>query len=209
MNNVYRNSCRNEDGSVIVIVMIVLALLTVIGISATNMSVTEQKISGNDKNQKITFYHVESGPYGMSKWVSRILTTRELSEDGDGAGSGVAGKHRFIYQHDDLGAFLRDVFGFDHDWDWVSDLSFTMKTGLKGEDGVARTQTTEVKARLNKVKSRQAKGGGAEFGMGASGIGEKASVEIPFWFTAYTESGLASEAITTEYVKMLGVPGGL
>ena len=52
---------KNEQGSVIVIAIIILALLTIIGISATNMSSTEVKVSTNAMLHNIAFYAADSG----------------------------------------------------------------------------------------------------------------------------------------------------
>ncbi len=55
---------KNEEGSVIIIAIVILALLTIIGISATNTTTIELQISSNDKSHKITFYAAEAArPY--------------------------------------------------------------------------------------------------------------------------------------------------
>lgn len=52
---------KEEDGSIIVIALVVLALVTVIGISSTNTTSVELQIAANEKFQKIAFYSAESG----------------------------------------------------------------------------------------------------------------------------------------------------
>jgi Tfp pilus assembly protein PilX len=52
---------RNEKGSVVVIALMMLALLTIIGISATNTSTTEVQIATNEHLYKIAFYATEAG----------------------------------------------------------------------------------------------------------------------------------------------------
>ena len=51
----------NEDGYVIIAAIMVLALLTLIGISATNISTTERQISTNSLLYERAFYTAESG----------------------------------------------------------------------------------------------------------------------------------------------------
>ena len=51
----------NDRGSVIVAAMMILALLTIIGIAATNMSNTELKISTNSLLYERAFYTAEAG----------------------------------------------------------------------------------------------------------------------------------------------------
>ena len=51
---------RNEDGSAIILALMILVLLTVIGIAGSNSTRTEMKIASNDKLNKITFYAAEA-----------------------------------------------------------------------------------------------------------------------------------------------------
>jgi Tfp pilus assembly protein PilX len=51
----------NEKGSVIVVAMIILALLTLIGVSAVTTSTTEVNIAANDQLNKMMFYTADAG----------------------------------------------------------------------------------------------------------------------------------------------------
>ena len=51
---------NNEDGSVIVIALVVLLLLTMIGNSATNTSTLEIQVAGNERNYKRNFFKTEA-----------------------------------------------------------------------------------------------------------------------------------------------------
>lgn len=51
----------NEDGFLLVITMLILVVLTLIGISATNLSRIELQIAGNDRLHKETFYQADGG----------------------------------------------------------------------------------------------------------------------------------------------------
>jgi len=52
---------NNEKGSVLIVAVIFLMLLTVLGIFATTTSTIELQISGNDKINKMVFYAADSG----------------------------------------------------------------------------------------------------------------------------------------------------
>ncbi len=52
---------RDERGSVLIIAILVLLLLTLIGIFATNTTTIDLNISGNDKVSKIAFYQADGG----------------------------------------------------------------------------------------------------------------------------------------------------
>jgi Tfp pilus assembly protein PilX len=52
---------KNDNGSALIYVLLILVLLTVIGLSASRTTVSELKISGNDKLHKIAFFAADSG----------------------------------------------------------------------------------------------------------------------------------------------------
>ena len=51
---------NNEDGSVLILALIMLVLLTLIGISATTTSMIENKIAGNERVYKRNLYSAEA-----------------------------------------------------------------------------------------------------------------------------------------------------
>ena len=52
---------KNEDGYIIIAALLILALLTIISVSAINMSTTELKIATNELLYEKAFYAAESG----------------------------------------------------------------------------------------------------------------------------------------------------
>lgn len=52
---------KNEDGSVMVLALIILVLLTLMGLSATNTSTIEVQIANNERIYKDNFYKAEAG----------------------------------------------------------------------------------------------------------------------------------------------------
>jgi len=52
---------RNEGGFVLIVALLIMVVLTIIGIAATNTSIFELMISGNDKVHKRTLYQAEAG----------------------------------------------------------------------------------------------------------------------------------------------------
>lgn len=69
-------SFRNEDGSALIVAVLILLLCTIIGIFATNTSTIEIQISGNDKFHKIAFYCADSGVYTVPKLISPIIDVK-------------------------------------------------------------------------------------------------------------------------------------
>ena len=58
---IIRDSICNENGSVLLISVVILMLLTVLGIAATTTSTIEIQIAGNDKINKMVFFAADSG----------------------------------------------------------------------------------------------------------------------------------------------------
>jgi len=52
---------KNEDGSVLIIALIMLVLLTILGMTATSTSNIELQIAGNERNYKRAFFTANSG----------------------------------------------------------------------------------------------------------------------------------------------------
>ena len=52
---------KNENGSVIVVALIILALLTILGIAGTNTSTLEVRIATNSQDHQLDFYVADSG----------------------------------------------------------------------------------------------------------------------------------------------------
>ena len=55
------SNLKCDDGSIVVVALIMLALLSIIGIAATNTSNTEVKISTNEQLYKIVFFGADTG----------------------------------------------------------------------------------------------------------------------------------------------------
>ena len=65
-------SLNNEKGSVLVLALLLLAVLTVVGLSSINMSVTEYKIVGNERVYQNNFYRAESAALEAAKRLDLI-----------------------------------------------------------------------------------------------------------------------------------------
>ena len=58
---------NNENGSVLVVTLIMLCLLSLIGIAASRTSETEVIVANNQRNYKVAFYTAETARYYVSK----------------------------------------------------------------------------------------------------------------------------------------------
>ena len=60
---------RNEDGSVMLVALLLMAVLTIMGIAAINTSNIEILISSNDRSYKQNFYRSEAAAYEAAQRV--------------------------------------------------------------------------------------------------------------------------------------------
>lgn len=60
----------NENGTIIFVAIIFLALLTLVGVSSINTSTTEVRIAGNAQYNKIEFYIADSGWREGAMWLN-------------------------------------------------------------------------------------------------------------------------------------------
>jgi hypothetical protein len=196
MNSIQKDPGR-ERGSVILLVMLILALLTIIGISAANMSTTEIKIAANDKNYKMAFYYAESGIFGTAKWIGQVVEGNEVPAAGVG--------NRFSYLdedvsgNDDLQQLLHEAMGYASAYDQADDLQFAMSSPITpGTVGVD----------FNRRKSIPLAGSSNKFATGASGVGVNNAIQMPYIISSNSnaDNNASAEVIAT-YMKINGVGG--
>lgn len=56
-----RNISCNDDGYVLVVALLVMAILSLLGVAGMNTSIFEMQVAGNDWNAKRTFYRADGG----------------------------------------------------------------------------------------------------------------------------------------------------
>ncbi len=56
-----KSMLKNEDGSILIVTVLILLLLTFLGFWAHNTTVTELQIAGSDKSIKTVFYAADAG----------------------------------------------------------------------------------------------------------------------------------------------------
>ena len=87
---------KNEEGSIIIIVLLVLALLTVIGITSSHNATTELDISTNLLLHKIAFYAADSGI------EAGRAALNELKNDDSGNWDNLLGGNQFEWNAQDV-----------------------------------------------------------------------------------------------------------
>jgi len=94
MTTRWRLHRHNEAGSILVIAMVSLALLTVIGIAAITTGNLESEISGNEKTYQEAFYSAELGLVG-GQTIIEALPNRGALQEGTIPGRYASGTLRF------------------------------------------------------------------------------------------------------------------
>jgi len=74
-------SITSEEGSVLVISVVILALLTVIGIAATSTTSIELQIAGNEKTYKENFYQAEGAAMMLVRVLEDLADDTKLKDD--------------------------------------------------------------------------------------------------------------------------------
>ena len=177
------NQAKNEEGSVVIVALLILVFLTLIGISATTTTQIELQIAGNEKSHKIAFYNADSGVYATPKLISACVD--------NSAEQNLPGILNPT-------AFYRQVMGYDA-YDSANDIQFT----LGGFN---------VDVDVNRKGAETLAGGGAEFGSGAEGIGvgSAGSTAIVYDMNSFGSGPSSSlSRLVAIYRKVVGVPGGL
>ena len=193
----------NEEGSMIVVVMLILVIVTILGFSATRTSVMEQKIATNDQLHKISFYAAESGAYAASKLLSNCLNYKGLPS-GTATLTTTSAENSYdstILSFTDTTAFYNMMMGYaTSSLDGIEDTKYEFGDSTASLD-MARYGT-----------SSSVIGGSAEFATAADGAGSSSigGVQMHYGIDSTGQAGRGSSVtVNVTYRKVSGVPGGL
>lgn len=70
------NKLKDESGVALIFAILMLALLSIIGLSATTNTDLELKMSGNEKSHKITFYGADAGNEVSKELIEQAIEAR-------------------------------------------------------------------------------------------------------------------------------------
>ncbi len=69
---------NNQNGSMILIALMLLVILTLMGITSTSTSVIENRIAVNEQLNRMSFYHADSGLNTTAKIISLTLEENDV-----------------------------------------------------------------------------------------------------------------------------------
>ena len=183
----FRKPLIGQDGSVLIIALLIMVLLTVVGLSVTRTTDIDIDIAKNDQFHKTAFFHADSGVYTIPKLIS--LCINEGQDDNTFPNITYLGAPNTFY---------REIMGFDPH-DAASDVQFSL-------DGFT------VNVDVNRTGQQNLAGGGVEFASGAEGVGVGSGGGVAVFFDLDSlgngPNGSLSDVEAT-YRKVIGVVGGL
>lgn len=184
---------KNENGFVIVMVLMILVVVSIIGISSSRTSITEKKVVRNERQYKETFFDADSGPYTVAKLVSKTIDEKASQE---------ANIFNFAFKHPTKtdsselkDHIFRQIMGFDDHDGGFKDVSFTNTLS-----DIKRDRTTH------------APGGATEFASGAEGVGTGSKGGVEIFYNLDSEGSRElnkSVNIIGIYRKVPDITGGL
>jgi hypothetical protein len=177
---------HNEDGSMMVIALLVLVILTLIGTTIATTTKVEIQIAGNERFHKIAFHLADSGTMVAPKVISTCL---EQSNEENITGVTYLGTS---------GTFYRELMGYaPHDTD--RDLRFAL-SGYSVDVDVRRIGQVNLAGR------------GSEFASGAEGVGVGSTGGVAILYEVDSQAPGPSASLSNVsaiYRKIVGLSGGL
>jgi len=181
-----KKTLHNEEGSMMVIALLILVILTLIGGTVATTSRVEVQIAGNERFHKIAFHLADSGTMVAPKVISTCL---EVSGEETITGVDYLGTS---------GTFYRELMGYAAH-DSAKDLRFALAS-----------YTVDVDVR--RIGQVNLAGRGSEFASGAEGVGVGSTGGVAILFEVDSEAPGPSASlsnVTAIYRKIVGVAGGL
>jgi Tfp pilus assembly protein PilX len=181
---------NNQSGSAVVFALLILMVVTLLGLSASQTSTVEYQIANNDQLYHIAFHNADSGIWGTAKLISNAVNVSAIIPNG--VGSEAPG----ITYTSTAADFYNQIMNYTPYDNGTRDVNF----GLSGVNAM-------VDARRTAEESVQ--GGGSEFAAGSEGIGVTTVAVYYNLISDGTAPRSAVDSVDAIYRKMVGIPGGL
>ncbi len=189
---------KKEEGTVLIMALLLLAVMGIIGVTASMTSRTEITISYNTRVSRQAFYASDSGIEISPKIVSRII---------DEGGEPVIPN---VTIHNGLRDEIMGYFYEDDEDDQV--LPILSNPDITQTLNLASLSTVSVDVDRDPEGAKFMPGGGVQFASGTEGIGTGSlgGVIIHYDLDALgTSQGSARSHIDARYRKVLGTAGGM
>ena len=220
---------NSQKGSVMVVVLLLMTILTLIGLSAIETTNIELQIAKNDLVYKSSLSLADGALYPTIKLIKDILYQGEIV-DTDQTSDGYDKKGKLVYlppnEEDepsnstigDSEIFFRETMGFSESLEYTEGAEdkphHDRATDLSIEVGGQGMDNFRAEIDVMRRESKAVAGGAAEFGAGYAGAENAAGMEVLYRFTAYGFYGQQGKRVQgrtkveADY-RRVPVPGGL
>jgi Tfp pilus assembly protein PilX len=187
--NRYLSAVTNDRGSALLLVVIMIPVLTLLCIFASNVSVQDILVTANDKCHRYAVYDADGAIYGTAKLVSLIAKSNTRAAVEEGEGEAAPGIEYLNAGGGDPADFFARMVSNNESSNTTEDVKF-VKTTDTATDPDEKDFGLGSTVDIEKDFSENIAGGGAEFGNTSGGIGAQIN-RIRFSMRADASNGAA------------------
>lgn len=181
--NRYLSAVANERGSALLIVVVLVPVLTLFCIFASNVGIQDMLVTTNDNCHRYALYDADGAIYGTAKLISLIAKDNARTPVQEGAGYAAPGI-QYLNTDADPAAFFASMVSNKESQGTLEDVKF-VKTTDTATDPDEKDFGLGSIVDIAKDWSKNDEGGGAEFGNAYGGIGAQL-IKIRFRMSAST-----------------------
>jgi hypothetical protein len=184
-NKIRMFNANSQQGTAIIMVMLILMVLSIIGVYSVSTSSVETKITGVERGLQEAFYTADSGePIGVS-FIKKILQEdiQTVSELG-------APWNSVIQDGDN---FISELYNDANNRDWDEDID-----SKDANNNLGLTAYVQLLVDIDRLSAQHCAGSGVEFAAGYEGIGFGGGGDVAIFYTVdskgiYSMRGAESE----------------
>lgn len=180
--NRYLSTVTNDRGTVLLIVVAMVPVLTLFCIFASNVSVQDMMVTANDKCHRYAVYDADGAIYGTAKLISLIAKSDTRAAVKEGPSEAAPGI-KYLNTDADPADYFARMMSNTESAKTTEDVKF-VKTSTTSEEDFGLGSTVDI----TKDFSGNVEGGGAEFGNARGGIGAQIN-KVRFRVNASTSNG--------------------
>lgn len=181
----------HQDGSAILMVLVILVSISLLGISALNITGSEFQITGNFKAYEMTFNVTDGTLNSMTALISHTVSNNDVPESLVDNG---------LLTSDESTALFNQIIGFDS---YISDPDVYVAYGSQATDDITIDNSVDVAVDVQRIGAKAMKGSAVKFSQGGSGFSTGSA--ITFGISA-NGIGVQNSQSTLEavYLNVLG-----
>lgn len=208
-NDLKQINYRNQSGSTILIVMIVLIAITALSLTMMTFTSQDVNMSGSYKFEKIAFYNGDSGIYGTPKFIRLIWPEADPTLIADPTRAGCV---QFLNttEADEANEIMNRIYAFEG-----RDATASLNDDIDAEESSDAADISmsgcNIPAEVNIITAapEHMSGDGSEFGAGAEGLGGGITQMRKFRMVSTGSDDAGNTHTIRAIYRWVNVPGGL